>query len=156
MTLVIKPTHINQSTLLPYQESNKGIRSENFRWGKVTKLIRLFSLNPKIIFHQLKKSTLIYLFILFIASCSEKQSTEQAADNNSKDVTSLFSETPGAELFKSNCITCHSLRYIEMQPPFPRKTWEKIVDKMVKNFGAPIPDSSAKAIVDYLMAVKGK
>ena len=43
-----------------------------------------------------------------------------------------------------------------MQPPFPRKTWEKIVDKMVKNFGAPIPDSSAKAIVDYLVATKGK
>src|SRR5689334_14341192 len=61
----------------------------------------------------------------------------------------------GEELFKANCITCHTLRYIEMQPDFPRKTWEKITDKMIKNFGAPIPDSSAKKIVDYLVEIKG-
>ena len=104
----------------------------------------------------LKKFLLIYLFILFSASCADKQNNKLPADKNANDVASLFNETPGAELLKANCITCHSLRYIEMQPPFPRKTWEKIVDKMVKNFGAPIPDSSAKMIVDYLVAVKGK
>ena len=157
MTLVIKPTIINQSTLLPSMRCNKGIRSTDFRSGVVTKLIRLFSINVKIIIHHLKKSTLIYLFILFIASCTEKQNTSgTAANNNAKTIEALFSETNGEEEFKARCITCHSLRYIEMQPPFPRKTWEKIVDKMVKNFGAPISDSSAKAIVDYLVAIKGK
>ena len=104
----------------------------------------------------LKKFLLIYSALLLTASCSEKPNAEQAADKNVNDAASLFNETPGVELFKANCITCHSLRYIEMQPPFPRKTWEKIVEKMVKNFGAPIPDSSAKAIVDYLVAVKGR
>ena len=65
------------------------------------------------------------------------------------------SEAEGEELFRTHCITCHSLRYIDMQPAFPRKTWEKITDKMIKSFGAPITDSSAVKIVDYLMSVKG-
>lgn len=64
-------------------------------------------------------------------------------------------EAEGEELFKTHCITCHSLRYIDMQPAFPRKTWEKITDKMIKSFGAPIDSSSASKIVDYLMAMKG-
>jgi len=101
----------------------------------------------------LKKIILISSVLLF-ASCSDKQDVKLPEDNT--DVKTLFTQTPGEELYKANCITCHSLRYIQMQPPFPRKTWEKIVDKMIKNFGAPIPDSSAKAIVDYLVAVKGK
>ena len=94
--------------------------------------------------------------IMFFAACSEKPTTEQADNVKAKgDIETLF-KAPGEEVFKTKCITCHSLRYIEMQPPFPRKTWEKIVDKMVKNFGAPIPDSSVKVIVDYLATVKGK
>jgi len=64
-------------------------------------------------------------------------------------------ELKGEELFRTHCITCHTLRYIDMQPKFHRKTWEKITDKMIKSFGAPISDSSAVLIVDYLMAVKG-
>ena len=101
-----------------------------------------------------KKLILVFSFILFIASCTEKQNTEAPAD---KPISyeSLFSQPQGEEVFKASCITCHSLRYIQMQPAFPRKTWEKIVDKMIKNFGAPISDSSAKVIVDYIVAVKG-
>jgi len=104
------------------------------------------------------KFTLIYSVVLF-ASCTEKENTEHHTNSNSKDsfdVKSLFSNVNGEEEFKTHCITCHSLRYIQMQPAFPRKTWEKIVDKMVKNFGAQIPDSSAKAIADYLVIIKGK
>jgi mono/diheme cytochrome c family protein len=103
-------------------------------------------------------------FILFIASCSENKNTEPTAANpiansTSKDihdVEAYIGHGEGEEVFKANCITCHSLRYIQMQPSFPRKTWEKIVDKMIKNFGAPIADSSAHQIVSYLATVKGK
>ena len=63
---------------------------------------------------------------------------------------------PGETELRKHCITCHSYRYIEMQPAFPEKTWTKIVDKMVHTFGAPIPDSSVKNIVNYLVAIKGK
>ena len=54
-----------------------------------------------------------------------------------------------------HCMTCHTLGYIDMQPVFPRKTWEKITEKMIKSYGAPIPDSAVAGIVDYLVSVKG-
>lgn len=87
-------------------------------------------------------------FLLLIFSCRERKE-----DHDRFDGASLISE--GEELVKMHCMTCHSLKYIEMQPAFPRKTWEKITGKMIKNFGAPIPDSAAKKIVDYLVSVKG-
>ena len=103
-------------------------------------------------------------FVLFsMASCMRNNPDSRTADQGSvivakdiHDVESNIGSAPGEEAFKANCLTCHSLRYIQMQPAFPRKTWEKTVDKMIKNFGAPIADSTAKTIVDYLVAVKGK
>ena len=97
----------------------------------------------------------------FTVSCTVNENAMQkpedsTAANNAEIIQGLFSEDRGEEEYKTRCITCHSLRYIEMQPSFPRKTWEKIVDKMIKNFGAPIPDSSEKAIVNYLAEIKGK
>ncbi len=67
----------------------------------------------------------------------------------------VMPKAAGYDAFEVNCITCHSLRYIQMQPDFPQKKWEGIVDKMIKTFGAPIPDSTAKIIVAYLTEVKG-
>jgi len=105
----------------------------------------------------IKKIIALFSLLLFFSSCSEKKQSDQPTDINQKNkIESLFDQASGEDVFKANCISCHSLRYIEMQPPFPRKTWEKIVDKMKKNFGAPIPDSSAKVIVDYLVSIKGK
>jgi hypothetical protein len=102
-----------------------------------------------------------YIICLFIIVTAVMISCGEAKDKDvkSQDISEVKVNLPdadGAELFRNHCITCHSLRYIEMQPDFPEKTWQKIVDKMVKSFGAPIPDSSSKAIVRYLMAIKGK
>ena len=51
---------------------------------------------------------------------------------------------------RSFCAACHSTRYITMQPPLPAATWEAEVSKMIKTFGAPIPDATAKKITSYL------
>jgi mono/diheme cytochrome c family protein len=96
---------------------------------------------------------LLYLNML-LYSCSDNGT--ESAESTSSGYKVFMTGGKGEELFNSNCITCHSLRYIDMQPQFSRKTWQKIVDKMVKNFGAPISDSSANEIVDYLVLVKGK
>jgi len=62
----------------------------------------------------------------------------------------------GHELVQAHCIICHSLRYIEMQPDMSRKSWQKLVSKMIKNFGAPVQDTMIeKKIVDYLVSIKG-
>ena len=106
-----------------------------------------------------KRLLFLSALLLCFSSCTEKESAEKISDDVAKNkakIEALFDDSPGEALFKKNCITCHSLRYIDMQPAFPRKTWEKLVDKMTKTFGAPIPDSSAKAIVDYLMVIKGR
>ena len=106
----------------------------------------------------LKNILIICLFIFAIASCAENKVAEPETVIPAKDiheVTSNIGTAEGEDVFKTNCLTCHSLRYIQMQPDFPRKNWEKIVDKMIKTFGAPIPDSTAKTIVDYLVTVKG-
>lgn len=101
--------------------------------------------------------------VLLFISCSGNENPGDAARNSgeslpAKNIYEVKTEMPGEgfALLQTHCLTCHSLRYIEMQPAFPEKTWEKIVDKMVKNFGAPIPDSTAKEIVKYLVEVKGK
>jgi len=68
----------------------------------------------------------------------------------------VLPDSAGADLCRANCAVCHSLRYIQMQPDFPVKTWEKIVDKMRHTYGASISDSTAKIIVAYLGKIKGK
>ena len=101
------------------------------------------------------------LLLLMIISCAkQEEGSQQYATTNPivhiDDYQPNFPEGEGYSEFKSSCITCHSLRYIEMQPDFPEKTWENMVNKMKKNFGAPISDSASVKIVKYLTAVKGK
>lgn len=51
---------------------------------------------------------------------------------------------------QSFCAMCHSTRYITMQPPLPAATWDAEVNKMIKTFGAPIPEATAKKVISYL------
>lgn len=66
-----------------------------------------------------------------------------------------FPPGPGRELFMARCTVCHSLRYITMQPNFPRKVWAKEVAKMINTYKAHITGEEAKEITDYLATVKG-
>src|SRR5580704_3070169 len=56
----------------------------------------------------------------------------------------------GREEVQSYCATCHSTRYITMQPPLPPETWAAEVNKMVKVMGQPIPDDVQPVIIKYL------
>jgi cytochrome c5 len=99
-------------------------------------------------------------FCLLAVACN--QTSEQplsVATNeptNLNAIQTILPHAPGYEAFQTNCISCHSARYIQMQPELPEKTWTAIVTKMQKSFGAPLTDSSAKEIVQYLVAIKGK
>jgi len=61
-----------------------------------------------------------------------------------------LAEGEGRAETESFCAMCHSARYITMQPPLAAATWEAEVNKMIKTFGAPIPEASAKKIISYL------
>jgi hypothetical protein len=58
---------------------------------------------------------------------------------------------PCVENVEANCAACHSLDYIEMNSPFlSAAQWDAEVAKMIRVMGAPIEESDAKAIADYL------
>jgi hypothetical protein len=58
----------------------------------------------------------------------------------------------GREEVKAFCNTCHSPRYITMQSPLPPEAWAAEVNKMIKTYGASIPDDSTERIIHYLQA----
>jgi mono/diheme cytochrome c family protein len=64
-------------------------------------------------------------------------------------------EGVGKEKGMTLCAICHSPDYIPMQPRLPAKTWDGIVNKMIKVFGAPINEEDAKTISSYLAAQYG-
>ena len=58
---------------------------------------------------------------------------------------------PGLDKVEANCQACHTLAYIPMNSPFLNAAgWGATVTKMIKAFGAPIDDTDAKAIAEYL------
>jgi len=60
-------------------------------------------------------------------------------------------QAPGVDKVEGNCGACHSLAYIPMNSVYlDAAGWDAEVSKMIKAFGAPIDDSDAKAITDYL------
>ena len=66
-------------------------------------------------------------------------------------------EAPGLNKVESNCAGCHSLDYVMMNSPFPNATlWDAEVTKMIKAFGAPIEETDAKIIADYLKKYYGR
>ena len=57
----------------------------------------------------------------------------------------------GLEKVEANCATCHSLDYIQMNSIFlSNAQWDAEVTKMIRVMGAPIEETDAKAIADYL------
>lgn len=67
------------------------------------------------------------------------------------------SAAPGYPLARTMCATCHSVDYIETQPPgMPDAFWRHTVDKMRETFGATIPDESAQVILRYLIETYGR
>jgi mono/diheme cytochrome c family protein len=58
----------------------------------------------------------------------------------------------GRELVEGYCHTCHSLRYITMQPPLPAKTWQAVVRKMIEVYGMQAPKPDVPQMVRYLQS----
>ena len=108
----------------------------------------------------IKQIAFVVLVVSIMSSCNDKiteefNPTAEGEIKNIKEIRTTMPHAKGFDSFETYCIACHSLRYIQMQPDFPEKKWQSIVDKMVRTFGAPIPDSTAKEIVAYFAEVKG-
>jgi sulfite dehydrogenase len=78
----------------------------------------------------------------------------RAAEINLPPETAVFkpSTLPGYELVQRNCMLCHSVHYVQSQPPqSSRAYWEATLKKMRKPFGATFPESEIPVMVDYLV-----
>ncbi len=109
------------------------------------------------------KITTNYLIVLLViaVACSCGDSNQQqassivSASKNLPDANHVPLDIPGgpgSAEFIANCQTCHTARYVLMQPKLSRKAWEKSVDKMIHVYGAAIDSLTAIKIVDYLAA----
>ncbi|MFZ0038696.1 MAG: hypothetical protein WAK91_14805 [Candidatus Acidiferrales bacterium] len=58
----------------------------------------------------------------------------------------------GRQEVTSYCNTCHTPRFIITQPPLPGDVWAAEVNKMVKTYGASIPDDATQKIIQYLQS----
>ncbi len=97
-----------------------------------------------------------YCFLSCSGVTNKKERAIAPAPAGLYSITTNLPEAPGYKTFQNNCMSCHSARYVQMQPDLSEKTWLALVTKMQKSFGAPVPDSSVKEIVQYLVAVRGK
>lgn len=66
-----------------------------------------------------------------------------------------IADGPNKEIYQKDCLTCHTARYVSMQPRFSKSVWQSEVKKMVDAYGAPVPETDQALIVEYLVAVKG-
>ncbi len=57
---------------------------------------------------------------------------------------------PGWQRVQLNCVLCHSLDYIKLQPPLTKAQWSGVVTKMIRVYGAKISADDAGTIADYL------
>jgi hypothetical protein len=70
--------------------------------------------------------------------------------------TGTYKKAAGVEQAQAFCLQCHSVEYVAIQPPMPRKFWEAEVTKMREKYFAPFPKELDAKIVDYLMEAYGK
>ncbi len=66
-----------------------------------------------------------------------------------------FRPGPGADVTRSTCLTCHSADYVAIQAPEPHDFWKEEVNKMIKNYGATIPEDRIEPIADYITRTYG-
>src|SRR5688500_2367817 len=95
--------------------------------------------------------------LLFAAACSMSAASMMAAEVSITlpPETAALKNGAGLETAQTSCLLCHSVDYISTQPKMPRKFWEASVKKMREKYGAPIPEDSMPALLDYLVGTYG-
>lgn len=105
------------------------------------------------------KSIVVSILCAALASCHATNRETASQPSTLRTITlprfqANLPEGPGREAFASSCLSCHSARYISIQPPLTAAKWEESVRKMIKTYAAPIAEEQVPQIVQYLMATK--
>lgn len=108
----------------------------------------------------------ILLVVGYSLAAAASQSNGSGPTNSSATAQNVHSITlphfepelplaPGRDEYLVVCVSCHSARYVMMQPFFPQRQWEETVDKMAKVYGAQMDQDQRTSIVQYLVATHG-
>jgi cytochrome c553 len=62
---------------------------------------------------------------------------------------------PDRDTVSRYCGICHGVEYVPMQPRLSKSQWTATVTKMIKAFGAPVPQEDADKIIGYLSTAYG-
>ncbi len=62
----------------------------------------------------------------------------------------LFPGGDRASLANSQCLICHSVDMVLLQPPRTRQQWTETINKMRTVYGAPLPANQVDALALYL------
>jgi cytochrome c5 len=62
---------------------------------------------------------------------------------------------PDRDTVNRFCGICHGVEYVPMQPKMSKAQWSATVTKMIKVFGAPVPQEDADKIIGYLSTAYG-
>jgi sulfite dehydrogenase len=62
----------------------------------------------------------------------------------------VFKQDAGVEIANAQCLVCHSVEYVTIQPPLPRSFWKGSIQKMQQKYGASIPEQQVEPLADYL------
>ena len=64
--------------------------------------------------------------------------------------TELFPAGDGVSIANSECLTCHSVDMVLVQPPRTAQQWTDTINKMRTAYGAPLPSDQVGALALYL------
>jgi len=103
----------------------------------------------------MKKMVLVLLALLMVLAVA---SLTMGSSQNDKQMQEGFDLEAAKASFEEYCSKCHSIdRPLGKQKD--RNGWETTVSRMSdyhKRFGAPIPEETRSAIIEYLVSVAGK
>ena len=104
----------------------------------------------------MKRTWVCVILMLAISNAMRgAEKTEKSIHLPDDNALATLKAGPGVEVVRMNCAICHSTDYIVRQPRSDAKQWGGEVKKMVTVFGAPLSDSDAKVITDYLSMAYG-
>ena len=106
------------------------------------------------------KRTLPVLFLIAVISAWLTDAPGRTATAPAKTIAlppedRVLKPGPGLQRVQLNCLVCHSLDYIKMQPQLTKAQWAGVVAKMIRVYGAKISSDDAGAISDYLAEYYG-
>lgn len=103
----------------------------------------------------MKKILLPIMIVMLFLPLAQAQQKDMVRTIELPALAIELAEGPNRDTVTGYCGICHGTEYLPIQPKLSKAQWTATVTKMIKTFGAPIPQADADKIVEYLSAAYG-